>query len=142
MREDRNMPALSALAFDIGGQITHIGDHIPWPPGPPALASLQAGGQKLPFGNIGRSHPTDQWHEQYAASILRKPESQAMFFVTDKPRALSSLEAAYSLGCAISRILCGAFFWSRSKPPSDRWRQSVRPLEPPGPHSPAKNPGA
>src|SRR5437764_1460052 len=87
MRQDRNMPALSALALDIGWKVTHIGDHIPWPPGPPALASLQAGRQKLPFGNIGRSHPNDQWHQQYAASILRKPESQAMFFVTDKPRA-------------------------------------------------------
>ena len=102
MRQNRNMPTLSALALDIGGQVTHIGDHIPWPPGPPALASPQAGRQKLPFGNIGRSHPTDQWHQQYAASILRKPESQAVFFVADKPGALSGLEAAYSLGCAMS----------------------------------------
>jgi hypothetical protein len=74
------------------------------------FAVMQAGDQQAPFGNIGRSDPTDQRQQQNGALMRTPPQPEGVLLVTDKPAALAGLERASAQGRAGRCVSARVFF--------------------------------
>jgi hypothetical protein len=110
MRDHRHTPSLPAPAFAFGRQIAHVGDDLTRPPRPALIAVTHAGHQQSAFGNVGRRHPTDQWHQQDRVPVGTPPQAEAVLFVANEPAALAGLERAPTQGRVRRGVSAGVFF--------------------------------
>lgn len=110
MSHNSDAPALATGAFGLGSQVAHVGHHLARPPRPTTITIMETGHKQSAFGNIARSHPTDQRHQQDRLRTFTPPQPEAVFFIADKPTALARLERPLSHRRVLGGISTRVFF--------------------------------
>ncbi len=104
------VPTFAQTLFADCVDVAHVSHDNIGPPLPAPPAVLHAGNEQATFCPIGRSRPTDQWHQQDPPFITLNPQPERVLLVTQEETALARLERARTNGRVLSRIAPGALF--------------------------------